>query len=203
MTHTASIAPAPLSPLASTRYLVAVLVLAALTLALAAREPSPPGDRAPPTLVAGAASDPARHKHPPVDRAIRDALEQAIRRADAAEIDALETLDTTSLRATTTGPALDRALAQLAWLEQNGMRRRGTMDHLELRHVRLREDKRHAEVDAVEVWTVSFHHEDGRCMYRWPTHRVPQILTLDHVGDRWMLSDVHISSLVRAPQTDC
>lgn len=119
----------------------------------------------------------------------RTALEQAIIRADTAQIQAMRRLEGSLLADGFTGDALAEELAGLESLRNNGMHKAARLLAVEWIAFWVREDEREATVTFTETWTSQIH-ENGtdRCLGNYPPHPVPQAATLRRVNGRWMVS---------------
>lgn len=121
----------------------------------------------------------------------RDALQEAILRADEAEIQAQRRLDPSPLYAVYTGQQLQNQLSSIESLREQGVH----MDS-ELRNVRwhsfwVSPDEQTARVETTETW-YSEYHQNGSdtCAAVSPEHDVPQRASLRRENGVWKISSV-------------
>lgn len=124
-------------------------------------------------------------------RLYRDALQEAILRADQAEIDAQRQLDTSPLYAAYTGQMLQNALTSVQSLRDENLHMDSRLLNVEWHSFWVSPDERTARVETTETWYSEYHRNGSdECVAVSPEHDVPQRATLRRENGVWKVSTV-------------
>jgi hypothetical protein len=127
---------------------------------------------------------------PPMDPAPADeaSLKTAIRLADAAEIQALSTLDPAPLSQAYTGEALRSELKKLLELKAKGLYVQAHLDNQEVQSIQVSPDASRADVKVIETWSTTFYSTATRQVTQSKTGlSEPQIISLVRSNGNWLV----------------
>lgn len=121
----------------------------------------------------------------------RDALQDAILRADDAEIHAQRRLDSAPLYAVYTGQQLQDQLASVESLRERGVHKDSELRDIQWHSFWVSPDEQTAWVETTERWYTEYHQNGSdTCAAVSPEHDVPQRATLRREGGGWKISSV-------------
>jgi hypothetical protein len=155
------------------------------------------------TMAAPAASPraldppPAESPEPPAStpeqrvRMYREALQEAILRADEAEIQAQRRLDASLLYDAYSGDQLQSALSSIESLRGQDVHMDSRLLDIQWHSFWVSPDERTARVETTETWYSEYHQNGSdECVAVAPEHNVPQRATLRREGGVWKVSSV-------------
>lgn len=121
----------------------------------------------------------------------RDALQEAILRADEAEIQAQRRLDPSALYAVYTGQQLQNQLSSIESLREQGLHMDSELRNVQWHSFWVSPDEQTARVETTETW-YSEYHQNGTdtCAAVAPEHDVPQRASLRRENGVWKISSV-------------
>ncbi|MGH7502150.1 MAG: toll/interleukin-1 receptor domain-containing protein [Longimicrobiales bacterium] len=129
-------------------------------------------------------------EYDPVD-ANRDAIVDAIHRANRAEIDAQQTLDANRLAGAFIGEAMNMEILALSQLAGGGEYSVNELMASQILSIDVSPDESEAVVEAVETWgSTRFNVYTRQCLYRLLPHDVPQTVYLVRVDGAWIVSGI-------------
>jgi len=121
--------------------------------------------------------------------ALYQSLQALIARANAAQRQALRSLDPTVMSQDSTGEEYQR---NVDWI--NELRNKGQyiIAHQEqLRFISFAQpDATHAQIEAFEIWSEQVYSLDGHLVASHPACDLPQTYHLEKIGDRWLITKI-------------
>jgi hypothetical protein len=134
-------------------------------------------------------------------RMYRGALQEAILRADQAEIDAQRQLDTSPLYAAYTGQMLQNALSSVQSLRDQDLHMDSRLLNVEWHSFWVSPDERTARVETTETWYSEYHRNGSdECVAVSPEHDVPQRATLRREEGVCKVASVTFTGASHEPQ---
>jgi hypothetical protein len=116
-------------------------------------------------------------------------LQALIERANAAQRQALRSLDPTVMSQDSTGEEYQR---NVDWI--NELRTKGQYiiaNQEQLRFISFAQpDATHAQIEAFEVWSEQVYSLDGQLVASHPACDLPQTYHLEKIGDRWLITKI-------------
>jgi hypothetical protein len=118
-------------------------------------------------------------------------LVDALRHAGEAEAEARRTFDTTRLSEIYAAEPLRSLTAAIESMRADGLFQESVLELQEIEAARFSDDQRQAQVRMTETWRSTVYSlASGQCVARLPSQRMPQTVTLERRGGKWMITHV-------------
>jgi hypothetical protein len=124
------------------------------------------------------------------DAWLQHSLEAAVLKASDAEIRALQENNPKLLEGLVVGNAYDKLMNSMKWLASQELYEVHRLHDQQFDTFSVDPSGQRAEVRLIETWsTTQYSTRTNSCVRAFAPHRVPQIVSLERRGDRWIQSD--------------
>jgi len=124
------------------------------------------------------------------DAWLRDSLKAAVLKASDAEIRALQSRDPSVLNGVVTGDAYRKIAEILKSLESQNLYAVEQLHDQQFESFSVDPTGQRAEIRVIETWSgAQYSTRTNECVRAYGMHKVPQTVSLERQGDRWIQSD--------------